>query len=302
MRGALHQHGHALRMAFQRLGAAPLANLFTVLVIGLSLALPALLYRIVSDATALARAEAGPPRVTVFLRADAGEATIRSVRSALEARQDLAALRYVSPADALADLQRRSGLDDVLVGLEHNPLPPAFVLQPRHPEPAELSALQGELKQLSGVELVQLDAEWARRLYALGAFLQRGLMFLAAVLVAGVVTVVINTLRLQILAAREELEVCKLMGASDAFVRRPFLYFGIVQMLVGAGLALAAAEGARRALNLISEQVLTSYGLHFQLQPPEPLELLVVLGFALVIGWLSAAFSVWSFLRTLRPR
>ena len=116
------------------------------------------------------------------------------------------------------------------------------------------------------------------------------------------VTVVINTLRLQILAAREELEVCKLMGASDAFVRRPFLYFGIVQMVVGAGLGLLAAEGARLALNEISREVLTAYGLRFQLLPPDPLELGVVVGFAVVIGWLSAAISVWAFLRALRPR
>ncbi|MDE3010414.1 MAG: permease-like cell division protein FtsX [Pseudomonadota bacterium] len=298
----LHQHGHAMRLALQRLAGAPLAHLFTILVIGLSLALPALLYRIVTDASALARAQTGPPRITVFLRADAGEATQRAVRSALDARSDLASVRFVSPAEALGELQRRSGLDDVLAGLERNPLPPAFVVQPRNPEPRQLQALQVELKRIAGTDLVQLDAEWARRLYALGAFLERGLLLLAAVLVAGVVTTVVNTLRLQILSAREELEVCKLMGASDAFVRRPFLYFGILQMLFGAALALAAAEGARMALNAISQDVLASYGLHFVLQPPDPGELAAVVGFAVVIGWFSAAWSVWMFLRALRPR
>jgi cell division transport system permease protein len=116
------------------------------------------------------------------------------------------------------------------------------------------------------------------------------------------VTVVVNTLRLQILAAREELEVCKLMGGSNAFVRRPFLYFGILQMLCGAGLGLGAAELARYGLNRISGEVLSAYGLVFQLQPPDPVELAAVVVFALLIGWLAAALSVWAFLREFRPR
>jgi cell division transport system permease protein len=301
MRGFLHQHGHAFGMAIQRLVASPLASLFTVLVIGLSLAMPALLYRIVSDATTLARSQAGPPKLTVFLRADAGETTIRNLRANLEARADLATVHYVSPNEALAELQKKSGLDDVLAGLEHNPLPPAFVVQPQKVAPEQLEALQGDLKKLGGVELVQLDTEWARRLYALQAYFERGLLLLAVVLVTGVLTVMINTLRLQILAAREELEVCKLMGATDAFVRRPFLYFGILQMLLGAALGLLAAEAAREALNRISTEVLGAYGLHFVLQAPAPLELVVVVLFAVAIGWLAAAFSVWLFLRPLRP-
>lgn len=302
MKGALHAHAHALRMALGRLSATPIASLFTVLVIGLALALPALLYRIVSDASALARAQTPVPQLTVFLRADAGEATIRNLRANLEARSDLATVRYVSPADALADLQKKSGLDDMLAGLEHNPLPPAFVLQPLKPTPDQLVALQGDLRKLGGVDLVQLDTEGARRIYALGNYLQRGLLLVAVVLVAAVVMVLVNTLRLQILAAREELEVCKLMGASDAFVRRPFLYFGIVQMVLGAVLGLLAAELARRALNRISQEMLGAYGLHFTLQAPAPLEWLVVLLFAVVIGWLAAALSVWLFLRVLQPR
>ena len=302
MRGLLHQHAYGFGLALRRISNAPLAWLLTVLVIGLSLALPALLYRIVSDASVLARAQAGPPRITVFLREDAAESTIRSVRNSLESRADLTQLHYVSPADALQELQKRSGLDDVLAGLEHNPLPPAFIAQPRSTDPDRLMALQGELKHLNGVDLVQLDAEWARRLFALGNFLQRGLLLVAGVMVAGVVTVVVNTLRLQILAAREELEVCKLIGGSNAFVRRPFLYFGLVQMLCGAGLGLGAAEAARLGLNRISAEVLNSYGLVFQLRPPDPLELAAVVMFALGIGWLAAALSVWAFLREFRPR
>jgi cell division transport system permease protein len=302
MRGLLHQHVYALALAFRRLAGAPVAHFLTVVVVGLSLALPAVLFRIVSDATDLAHAEAGPPKLTLFLHADASESTIRSVRAGLEARQDLAKVLYVAPAEALAELQKRSGLDDVLAGLEHNPLPPVFAIQPRAAEPERLLALQKELLRINGVDLVQLDAEWARRLYALGKFLQQGVLLLAAVLLAGVVTVVVNTLRLQILAAREELEVCKLMGASNAFVGRPFLYLGIVQMLLGAGLGLACAEGARRALNQISLEVLDAYGLHFQLHAASPAELGAVVGFAVLIGWVAAAMSIWTFLRRLRPR
>ena len=302
MRGMLHQHAHAIGLATRRLLATPFAHLLTVLVIGLSLALPAVLYRIVTDVAALARVEAGPPKLTVFLRPDASEAGIRTVRNALEAREDLSETVYISPGQALQDIQRRSGLADVLAGLDHNPLPPAFLVRPRATTPEHLQALQDELHHLNGVDLVQLDTEWARRLYAIGTFLQQGVLLLAGVVLAGVVTVVVNTLRLQILAAREELEVCKLMGASDAFVLRPFLYFGIAQMVLGAALGLGGAELARLALNRLSSQVLAAYGLHFQLSAPLPEEIATLFGFAVVIGWLAAAGTTAAFLHRLRPR
>jgi cell division transport system permease protein len=301
MIGLLHQHGHALRLALRRLAGAPLAHLLTIVVIALSLALPNVLFRIVTDLSTLARVEAGPPALTVFMRVDAGEAEIRAVRTVLEARTDLSDVRYVSPAEALRDMQRRTGLDDVLAGLDRNPLPPAFVVRPQERPPEQLVALQAELRALSGVELVQLDAEWARRLYALSSYLQKAVLLLAGVLMAGVVTVMVNTLRLQILASRDEIEVCKLMGASNAFVRRPFLYFGILQMLLGAGLGLAGAELARLELNQLSIEVLGNYGLHFQLHAPTPEEFASVLGFAALVGWLAAAGSVWIFLHRLRP-
>ena len=302
MRGLLHQHAHAFELAVRRLGATPFAHLLTVVVIGLSLALPSVLFRIVADVAALARIQAGPPQLTVFMHADAGDNEVQALQQALARRPDVAAVRFVPPAQALKEIQQRMGLDDVLAGLDHNPLPPAFLVRPSAGQPAQLAALQAALRDLPAVELVQLDSEWARRLYALGAFLQRGVLLLAAVLGAGVITLVVNTIRLQIAGAREELEVCKLLGASDAFVRRPFLYFGMMQMLLGAGLALALAEGARHALNQVSREVLGAYGLYFQLQPPAPIEYGSVLGFAVLSGWVAAAGAMAIFLRALRPR
>ena len=302
MKGTLQQQGYALRQALGRLAGAPLAHLFTVLVISLSLAVPIVLYRLVADLGALARAQAGPPQLTVFLRNDVGSALVSSTQATLQARSDLAAVRYVSPDVALQEIRRTTRMDDVLAGLDGNPLPAAFVVRPRNGEPAALLALQKNLQGLPGVDLVQLDAEWARRLYALGQLSERGVLLLAAVLVAGLLSVVVNTLRLQILAAREEIEVCKLMGASNAFVRRPFVYFGVAQVLLGSLLAMALAEGARWSINQASADWLAPLGIHLQLQAPDALEWASLLAWAVVMGWLASAATVALFLRQLRRR
>ncbi len=297
MMGTLQQQGYALRQAVRQLLSAPLAHLLTILVIGLSLALPVVLYRVVSDLGALARTQAGPPQLTVFLALNASETVIERARTALQARTDLASVEYIAPAAALAEIQRSTHLDDVLAGLDSNPLPGAFVVRPRDGEPAALAALQKALKLLPGVELVQLDAEWARRVYALGQLTERGILLLAGVLATVVLTVVVNTLRLQVLAARAEVEVCKLLGASNAFVRRPFVYFGILQVLLGALLAMGLAELAVMAVNQACADWLDPLGLVLRLQAPNPVEWAVLLGGALVMGWLAGAFTVTLFLR-----
>ncbi len=300
MMGSLQQQGYALRQALVRLARAPVAHLFTVLVISLSLAVPLVLYRLVSDLGALARAQAGPPQLTVFLRMDASEALITSTRTALQARPDLEAVRYVSPDAALQDIRRSTRMEDVLAGLDGNPLPGAFVVRPRQGEPEGLVTLQKALRALPGVDLVQFDAEWARRLYALGQLSERGVLMLGGVLVAGLLSVVVNTLRLQILAAREEIEVCKLMGASNAFVRRPFVYFGVLQVLLGSLLAMGLAELARWSINQASTDWLAPLGVHLQLQAPDALEWASLLGWAVMMGWLASAATVAAFLRQLR--
>lgn len=286
----------------RRLARAPISHALTILVIALSLALPTLLYRIVADVSVLASAQAKPPQLTVFVRQDASEADIRRLRDSFAVRTDVAEVRYVPPAQALKEIQQRTGLDDVLAGLDHNPLPPAFILRPVDGQPDSLNALRDRVRHLPGVDQVQLDAEWARRLYALTSFLRQTVLMLGLVLAAGVVSLVVNTVRLQILAAREELEVCKLMGASDAFVRRPFLYLGMLQMVLGVALALGFEELARQTLNQVSADVLGAYGFEFRLKPPPTEELLTLLGVALLSGWLAAAGATAGFLRALRPR
>lgn len=302
MRGFAERHGHAIASALRRLRAEPIANFLTILVIALSLAVPATLYLILSDAAAMAKGQAGPPAITVLLRATSQPEQVHSLQDKLTHRPEVSSVQFVSPEQGLKELQRRLGSEDVLAGLDHNPLPPVLVVHTLSTDPDVLSALQKDLLVFPIVEQVKLDAEWARRLHAVTHLLEQVVIALALILAAAVVTVVVNTIRLQVLAAREEIEVCKLMGASDAFVRRPFIYFGLVQMLLGGLVALGMTELARIGFNALSGEWLGRYGLSFQVQSLQGLESVMGLLFALMLGWIAASSAVSAFLYRLRPR
>jgi cell division transport system permease protein len=302
MIGFAERHGHALSSAFRLLMAEPLTNLLTIFVIALSLAVPSTLYLIISDTAALAKGQAGPPALTVFLRAGNHEDQIPQFRESLAQHEQIASVDFVSPEQGLKELQKRLGTDDVMTGIDHNPLPAVLIVHPKSTQPEALTALQKQLSASPLVDQVKLDAEWAKRLHAITHLLQEAILALALIFSAAVVIVVMNTVRLQVTAAREEIEVCKLMGAGDSFVRRPFVYFGIVQMLLGGSIAVGMTELARFGFNELCAEWLSSYGLHFQVQPLSPTEIALGLFFATLLGWVAASSAVSSFLYRLRPR
>ncbi len=302
MRGFAERHGHAIASAARRLMTEPLTNLLTIFVIALSLAVPTCLYRIISDAATMAKGQAGPPAITLFFRLGVREDQMSKIRESLAHHKQVSSVDYVSPEQGLKELQHRLGSDDVLTGLDLNPLPAALIVHASSTDPAVLLDLQKELSASPAVDQVKLDAEWARRLHALTHLLQEAILALALIFAAAVVIVVMNTVRLQVTAAREEIEVCKLMGASDAFVRRPFVYFGMFQMFFGGGVAIGMTELARLAFNSLSAEWLGPYGLNFQVQPLPWLQAGVGLLLALILGWIAASSAVSTFLYRLRPR
>jgi cell division transport system permease protein len=302
MRGFAERHIHATASATRRLISEPLTHCLTILVIALSLAVPSSLYRIISDAASMAKGQAGPPAITVFLRTTVSQDQVTKLSESLKHHQNIAMIDFVSPEQGLKQLQQRLGTDDVLTGLDHNPLPPALIVHASSTDPAILLALQKEIAASSLVDQAKLDADWARRLHAMTHLLEEAIFALALIFAAAVVIVVMNTVRLQVTAAREEIEVCKLMGASDAFVRRPFVYFGMLQMLLGGCVAFGITELARLGFNTLSTEWLKPYGLSFEVQPFHGAEALIGLLLAVVLGWLAASSAVSSFLSRLRPR
>jgi cell division transport system permease protein len=294
MRTWLRQHRAALARAVRKLGAQRAATLLNALVIGVALSLPAGGYALLANLQAVAQRFSFEPQLSVVLVPGATRAEL-APRLAADAR--IAALRFVPRDEALAELRVAEGLADVVAALERNPLPDAFVVRAADGGAPALEALARALEALPGVAHVQVDSAWAERLAALARIGRLALAALAALLATGLVAVTFNTIRLQILTQREEIEVSQLLGATDAFIRRPFFYQGFLQGLAGGVLALVILWAGLGVLNLGVRDLAQAYGSSFELAFLPGRDALAVGAFAALLGWLGALLSVSKYLR-----
>ena len=290
----LRQHRDALARAFGKLRAQRSASLLNALVIGVALSLPAGGYALLANLQLVAQRFTLDPQVSVFLKAEAKRGELEG-RLRRDAR--VVQLRFVSREDALQELRRSEGLAEVVAALERNPLPDAFVVRARDGSAAALEALAADVRALPGVAQVQVDSAWAQRLGALARIGRLALAALAALLATGLVAVTFNTIRLQILTQREEIEVSQLLGATDAFIRRPFFYLGLLQGLAGGALGLAILWAGLATLNQGVRDLAQTYGSSFQLAFLSGTEALAVIGLSAFLGWLGALLSVSKYLR-----
>lgn len=238
--------------ALSRMAGQPFASLMIILVIGITLALPAALSLVVKNAAAISGNWDNALDFSLFLRQDASVSDAENVANLIRQRADVAAVTLVSADDALREFKEQSGFGEALDQLSHNPLPHALVVRP---SPANTSQsmilLREELANLPEVEMVQVDTEWVQRFHAILDIVSEALLIGSVLLGAAIVVIIGNTIRLDIQNRRDEIEVTKLIGASNAFVRRPFLWSGFWYGLFGGLLAIG----------------LVQYGI-FLLQPP----------------------------------
>jgi len=282
----LRQHLHAFASALKRL------SVLNALVIGIALALPAGGYALLESLRPAGARLALEPRISLFLEPQVRRADAEALGKRLRADPRIAAVRFIPREEALKEMSAMPGLSEVIGALGRNPLPDAFVVTSRED-------IAGELARLPGVAEVQADAVWARRLAAAAAIVQLGLWLLAALLGAALVAVTFNTIRLQILTQRDEIEVSKLIGATDAFIRRPFYYLGLLQGLAGGAVALAVVAAALALLNREVGVLAASYGSSFRFGFLSGPEALAVVLFAGLLGWLGARLSVSRHLRQI---
>lgn len=191
---------------------------------------------------------------------------------------------------------------DVVGSITQNPLPDAFIVYPNTTTPKALELLRDELNTWSHLEHVQLDSAWVHKLEALLDFARLAVLILAGLLSFALIAITFNTIRLQILTRREEIEVAKLIGASDGFIRRPFLYFGLTQGLLGGIAALLIVSGSLLLLNHNLADLTQLYSISFSLQALPLADSLALLGFSAYLGWLGAWFSVSQHLWQIEPR
>lgn len=297
----LRQHGQTLSLTLARLGTQPLASALNVLVIGVALALPLGGYLLLQNLGKITRHVSGNPQVSVFLAPEAGKADVATLEARLRQLTGVQAVRFVPREQALESLKRTEGMADVIGTLQSNPLPDAFVLETRGSTAAELEKLERELKAVPKIAHVQIDSAWAKRLEILLALGRTAVLILATLLAFGLVAVTFNTIRLQILTQKDEIVVSKLIGATDAFIRRPFFYLGVTQGTLGGIAALAIVFLSADILNRNVQELAQLYGSDFRLDFFGLADCLALLGFSAILGWFGAYMSVSKHLYEIEP-
>jgi cell division transport system permease protein len=302
MNAWLRSHLRSFAATVTRLARTPFATLLNALVIGVALALPLGGWVLVKNAERLAGHVGADPQLSVFLALDAGKSDAAAVGTALAGAQGVRQFRFVPKDEALADMRRVEGLGEIAATLGSNPLPDAFVVQlaPGNAEASE--ALASRLRALPKVAHVQLDSAWTRRLEAILRLGTVAVGLLAGLLATGLVAVTFNTIRLQVLTQRDEIEVSRLVGATDAFIRRPFFYQGALLGLAGGLAALGLVAGSAGLLNVEVARLAATYGSDFRLGLPPAADLAAVLGFAAALGWGGAFLSVSKHLAEIEPQ
>ncbi|MDB5800761.1 MAG: Cell division protein FtsX [Rhodocyclales bacterium] len=282
----------ALKQALRRLGGKPVSTLLSALVIAIALTLPALGYVLVDNVASLARGISGKPEISVFLNNDVPAERVKAIETALRANPQVAALRFVPRDEALKQLAARGGFADVTGALADNPLPDAFILDPRDDSPTSFEALRKQIGAIPEVAQTQLDSEWVERLHAIIALARSTTLLLASLLGAALIIVTFNTIRLQILTQRHEISVKLLLGATRNYVRRPFLYFGLLQGLLGGLLAWALVVALLVVMAPQIEALAQRYSIVLSIGGPALWQGVVLCAFAALLGWLGAAISV----------
>jgi cell division transport system permease protein len=304
MSGWIMRHVQALLFALGRLARAPLATLFTLLVIALALAIPMALQLLVSNAQRAAGDLAGAVDVSVYFRKDVALDKVQQLAGSVRGRSGVATAQVVSADAALEEFRRYSGFGAALESLQENPLPHVLHVRPTPDAatPTAMADLQRYLSAWPEVDSVQLDSEWVQRLNAFLLLLRRLVMGAGLLLGIGVLAIVGNTIRLEILNRRAEIEVTQLVGGSNAFVRRPFLYTGLAYGVGGGLLALAILVGVTTGLTAPVARLALSYGSQFALNGPGLRDAAMLLGAAALLGLLAAWIAASRHLARTRPR
>lgn len=300
----LHEHARTLSFSLARLARAPMASIMTTAVVGIALALPAGLYALLNNLQALTGDWDGTVRISLFLKPSTPEQALRPLAERLRGRDDVARVQIITAHQALEEFKRSSGLDSALESLEENPLPHVLVVSPPaggH-DGARVEALARALQQLPEVDLAQLDMEWLQRLYALLEIARRVVTGIALMLALAVLLIVGNTIRLDIQNRRAEIEVTKLIGATDGFIRRPFLYGGLWYGLLGGVLAWLMVFFALSLIEAPVARLADLYHSQYRLQGLGALDTLSLFLLATLLGLAGSWLAVGRHLRAIEPR
>lgn len=302
-RSYLSHHLQTAVISLSRLLAAPLATIMTLLVLAIALTLPGVLYVGLTNVQSVSAQWQGGSQMSLYLDERLSESAGRDLAEQLEANEQVAKVLYLSKADALDEFKRYSGFSEALEQLDDNPLPAVILLDPSpdYQTEARLRPLMEQLQALDGVAAAQLDLGWVQRLQAMTALAQRIVLVLGALLGLAVILVIGNTIRLEIENRRDEILVVKLVGGTDAFVQRPFLYTGLWYG-IGAGLlAWCLIQISLWYLGGVIHPLLGLYQSSYAFKGLTLVSALVLILASVVIGIAGAWLAVLRHLKAIEP-
>jgi len=279
------------------------ASLLTALVIGIALALPTGLYVLVQNLESLSQGWQRAVQASLYLESDTTADQGRRLAADIQRRDQVASTRFVSADEGLAEFRKASGFGNALDALADNPLPAVIVVVPKSGLPkAAIGELISALGQLPRVARAELDQAWLSRLYAIVALIERAAWVIGLLLAAAVLFIVGNTIRLDIENRREEIEVMKLLGASDAFIRRPFLYSGFWYGLIGAIFALILLAACFIGLGGPLSELTRSYDGALDIHGLGFAGVFGVLLTGIALGWAGCVITVNRRLAAIEPK
>lgn len=281
----------------------PVSSLMTMAVLGVSLSLPAALQVLVKNADTITQSWNNAAEISLFIEEGKNEQAIQSLISRIKVYPEVAEVHYINRDEALAEFQRLSGFGEALSYLESNPLPAVVTVLPteKFSSPIGARELLTKLEREQGVSFGRLDIEWLERLQAVVRLLERTVLAIAALLVVAVVLIIGNTIRLAIMNRRNEIEVMKLVGATEAFIQRPFLYTGIWYGVIGGMLAWIIINLLVWYLDGAIAELLGLYGSDIEMASLSLTELVQLVFLASFLGWLGSYLSVRQHLRAIEP-
>ncbi len=263
----ISRHIQAIRISINQLSISPLATLMTFAVIGIALALPFGLYTLLQNVQGISHNLHDSAQISLYLDSNTTQASVNNLNRILKTDNSIENVTYISPSEGLKEFQRNVGANNVLSGLKTNPLPSVLIIQPTTSAQNNLQIQQllSRLKHLPNISNVQLDMHWLQRFNAILLLLHRALLAIMLLFALGVLLIIGNTIRLTTQHHRDEIYVIKLLGGSSRFIRRPFLYSGMLYGLTGSIIAWLLVDFSMAWLQAPVTRLATLYGSVFEL-------------------------------------
>ena len=286
---------------------APISTINTVLIIAITLLLPSLLYVVIKSSEGLSDSWQGRPQISVFLQKEVSDSEAKLIFQEIQLHPSIELAEFITPKQALEEfrlLSDSASLEEELAFLGTNPLPPSIVLMPNKSaaKPAPLNQLREQLSKIEGIDSIRLDLDWTERFSAILSVLTRAGLLLSGLLALALVLIVGSTIKLLIYNRRDEIEITKLVGGTNTFVRRPFLYYGTLFGFLGALVSLIFLLLAASLVEQPLSKLASLYQRQSLLHELQAWEVFTVIGVGSVLGWLAARWSVAQHLWKIKPQ